>query len=488
MKKIKDFLEKLFKKQPRIKKIVDEIYKNGGTALLVGGAVRDILLNRDPKDIDIELYGLKIDEIQKILKKFGNVSLVGKSFGVLRLNGLDVDWSVPRRDSKGRKPKVELDPAMSYEDAFRRRDLTINAMGIDLKTGKLIDPFGGLQDLKDKILCAPDKKLFSEDPLRFFRVMQFVGRFEMLPDEELNKLCKKMDLSKISRERIEAEFTKLFLKSCRPSLGIEWLQKIGRLKEILPEVVALQGIKQDKKWHPEGDVYQHTLQTVDAMAAIKNASSFFAVCPEGGHSAESKDKKRLILMWAALCHDLGKPFTSKEWEPGRVSAHGHEDAGIKPAKQLLKRFVRDKELIDGVTKLVKYHMQPGQFVKNGAKPPAYKRLALKLAPITLEELTMLACADKLARNGRSMNPLGIKNCSFDHEEAKKVCSNEFKFLENARKLDVLHEVEEPVLLGRDLKGIVDPGPKMGRLLKKAYEIQIEKGIKDKRELKKRILS
>jgi tRNA nucleotidyltransferase (CCA-adding enzyme) len=479
MKKINVFLKKIFGKQPLIKKIVDEIYKEGGNALLVGGAVRDVLLNRVPKDIDIELYGLKIDEIQKILKKFGNVLIVGKSFGVLRLNGLDVDWSVPRRDSKGRRPQVEVDPDMSYEDAFRRRDLTINAMGIDLKTGKLIDPFGGLHDLEDKKLRAPDEKLFAEDPLRFFRVMQFIGRFEMEPDAQLNKICKKMDLSIISRERIESEFNKLFLKSCRPSLGIEWLRKIGRLKEILPEVDILRGIKQDTRWHPEGDVYVHTLQALDAMAAI-NRVSFF--------NKSLDEKKKLMLMWAVLCHDFGKPFTSNEWEPGRISAHGHEAAGVKPAKQLLKRFMRDKELIDGVTQLVKYHMQPGQFVKNGAKSPAYKKLAAKIAPVTLEELTMVACADKLARNARSMNPFAVEESVFDLEKAKKICENEFEFLDVAKKLDVLHAIEKPVLLGRDLKDDVESGPKMGRLLKRAYEIQIEEGIKNKRELRKRILS
>jgi len=464
-------------RMPIIKQVIDAVIAEGGRALLVGGAVRDILLNRVPKDIDIELYGLKIDEIQRILEKFGNVSMVGKSFGVFRLNGLDVDWSAPRRDSNGRKPQVELDPDMLFEDAFRRRDLTINAMGVDLQTGKLVDHFGGLQDLKDEKLCATDAKLFVEDSLRFFRVMQIVGRFEMEADAQLNKICKKMDLSTISRERIESEFNKLFLRSQRPSLGIDWLRKIGRLKEILPEVDMLCGVQQGKKWHPEGDVYIHTLQVIDAMAAI-NRSKF----------AHLNDQEKLMLMWAALCHDLGKPFTSKEWEPGKISAHGHENAGIEPTKKLLKRFTHDKDLIDRVVKLVQYHMQPGQFIENEAKGSAYKRLAAKLVPVTLEELTLLACADKLARNADSTNPLAVTNGFLDLEEAKEVCKNEFNFMQTASKLNVLRDVEAPVLLGRDLEGLVAPGPKMGRLLKKAYEIQIEEGKKNKDELKKRILT
>ena len=217
---LKAKLHKSLIKFPHVMQIIQEINAAGGRALLVGGAVRDLLLGLSPKDIDIEVHGLKIDQFQKILEKFGRVSLVGKSFGVLRLNGLDVDWSVPRKDSKGRKPKVVIDSNMSLEEAFRRRDLTVNAMGIDLITHELIDPFGGMSDLKAKQLRVTDKKLFVEDPLRFFRVMQFIGRFEMEPDAELNKICKKMDLSKISRERIEEEFNKLFLRSGSPTLGM----------------------------------------------------------------------------------------------------------------------------------------------------------------------------------------------------------------------------------------------------------------------------
>jgi len=460
--------------------IVREIDKVGGHSVLVGGAVRDLFLGLEPKDIDIEVHGLKIDQLQKILKKFGNVSLVGKSFGVLRINGLDVDWSLPRKDSKGRKPKVVIDSEMSVEDAFRRRDLTINAIGIDLVTKELVDPFGGLKDLNEKRLRVTDKKLFIEDPLRFFRVMQFIGRFEMEPDEELNKICKKMDLSGISRERIEEEFNKLFLKSKRPSLGIDWIRKVGRLKELLPEVYDLIGIEQDAKWHPEGEVYGHTLQVLDAAAAISTGVVFRA--------ETKKEREKLMLLWAALCHDLGKPGTSKKWGKGKISAYGHEKAGVPLTKKLLKRFTRDKDLIEGVCKLVEYHMQPGQFVENGAKPPAYKRLAKKLAPqITLELLAQISIADKLGRNPKGLEPLACKD-GFDIDKAKKYCKNEFAFVEKARQLKVLTQVEAPVLHGRDLMGIVEPGPKMGYLLKKAYEIQIEEGVKDKKELKKRILS
>ena len=446
--------------------IVDSINQAGGRALLVGGAVRDLFLRRPIKDSDIEVHGLKLDQIQKILERFGHVSLVGKSFGVLRLNGLDVDWSVPRRDSSGRKPSVVIDPLMPLQDAFRRRDLTINAMGIDLKSYELLDPFGGLNDLKKGILRATDPELFVEDPLRFFRVMQFVGRFEMKPDRQLNQICKKMDLSTISRERIEDEFNKLFLKSKRPSLGINWLRIIGRLKEIMPELNETIGIEQDAKWHPEGDVYIHTLEALDAVANMTIKDS----------------KQKLLFMWAALCHDLGKLKTTHDWGGGRISAYGHERAGIPLAKKLLKRFTQNKELIANVCSLVEHHMQPGQFIKNKAKSAAYKRLALKLAPnITLEMLAQFACADKLARNPAG-EPYLLQSVI-----GKKLCKDEFAFMKKAKNLNVLREVEGPILQGRDLKGLVEPGPQMGKLLKKAYEIQLEEGINDKKELEKRIL-
>ncbi len=442
-----------------VKKIVEEIDKNGGRVLLVGGAVRDLLLGLQTKDLDIEVHSLTIDQLHQILKQFGEVSLVGKAFGVLRLHGLDIDWSLPRADSAGRHPKVIIDPHMSITDAFKRRDLTINAMGIDLKTHELIDPWGGQEDIKKGILRAPDATLFVEDPLRLFRVMQFIGRFNMQPDKQLNQICVTMSLKGISVERIESEFDKLLLKSKRPSLGIRWLLEIGRLHEIFPELAATIGVQQEFDWHPEGDVFEHSMQSIDAAAALSYDS----------------DQEKLIALYATLCHDLGKVTTTEKID-GRWRSFGHEDAGVPLAKSMLKRLTRRIELIDAVAKLVKHHMDPGQFIENGAKAPAYKRLARKLAPeVTIQLLAQVALADKRGRNPSSSVPL-----TTDVPEIKE-------FLKNAEHLAVVYKPEDPVLLGRDLAGIIEPGPKMGALLKRAYEIQIDEGIKDKQELLKRIL-
>ncbi len=457
-KKIEIKLKKILNKYPLVQKIVSEINGSGGKALLVGGAVRDLLLNLEVKDLDIEIHGLRQKKLEQILKSFGSISLVGKSFGVFRLHGLDIDWSLPRKDSKGRKPTVKIDPFMSIKEAFRRRDLTINSMAIDLNSFELVDPFNGAKDLKNKILRATDKKLFIEDPLRFYRVMQFIGRFDMYPDKQLNKICQQMDIKHISRERIEEEFKKLFLKSKKPSIGIEWLHQIKRLKEILPELYDTIGIPQNPKWHPEGDVYEHTKQALDAAATFKY---------------NSNDEK-LILMWSALCHDLGKAATTK-FVDGRFISHEHEVVGEKLAKKLLKRITNNINLIETVCKLVRWHMQPGQLVEN-AKPSAYKRLALKLYPNTnLQMLSKLFLADRLGRNPKKGKPL------------KKKMPECERFEKEINELDLSTSIEKPIIQGKDLLDKIQPGPLLGKLVKFAYEIQIEEGIKNKTELKKRVL-
>jgi tRNA nucleotidyltransferase (CCA-adding enzyme) len=444
---------------PEIPVLVDAITHAGGRAILVGGAVRDLLLGMPTKDIDIEVHGISLDQLEKLLKAFGHVRLVGKQFGVLRVDGIDADFSLPRKDSKGRKPEVVIDPSMSIEDAFRRRDLTINAMGIDLKSYELLDPFGGQKDLKNGVLRAIDTQLFQDDPLRFYRVMQFMARFDMQPNKELEALCKTIDLSHVSIERIEEEFAKMLLKSNNPSIGIRWLRNIGRLKELFPEIADLINVPQRQDYHPEGDVFEHTMQAVDEAALLS----------KGLNEAD-----RLALMYAALCHDLGKVKTTKE-VGGILRSYGHAQAGERLAQDLLRRITRNNNLIETVKKLVNYHMEPLGLVLNKAKPAAYKRLARKLAPETnIAMLTLLAKADRLARKGSD----GIvPQAPLEQLDI---------FINHARDAHVEHKPEDPVLQGRDIIDIVQPGPHMGELLAKAYDIQLEEGVHDKQILKERV--
>ncbi len=462
----------------------------GGTPYLVGGCVRDVVLGCELKDADVEVHGLTVDHLEKVLKKFGHVRVIGKKFGVLRIDSLDVDWSLPRRDSKGRKPVVEIDPHMTIQMACRRRDLTMNAMAIDLyqtcrkiEAGesfksiselKIIDPYGGLNDIAAKQLNAIDEKLFLEDPLRFFRVMQFIGRFQMLPSDELNKLCAAMKLwdeqtnAPISRERIFDELKKLFLKSSRPSLGIRWLRDIGRLKEVFPEVHALIGVPQRPDYHPEGDVFEHTMQSLDAAAQ------------QSGYQATdrlSTDDEKFLILLTMFVHDLGKVSTTD----AALHCKGHEMAGVPLAEQLLKRITDDRFLIAAVKKLVKYHCAPVQLTQEGVGQKAFKRLALKLAPeVTLRHISLVGRADVLGRNAIGHEPLRMPELP---EHIKRI----ELFLQRAQEARVDQGPEKPVLLGRHLLDVIPPGDALGLLLERAYHIQIDEGIKDWQELRRRVL-
>jgi len=456
---IKKSVELLIAASFPLRALIDALCQVGAVVYLVGGSVRDIFLNVSVKDLDIEVHKISLETLESVLKKFGTVNAVGKSFGVLKLDNLPIDWSLPRFDEAGRRPQVVVDPWMDIKTAFERRDLTINAMGINLTTFELVDPFDGLNDLKMGVLRTPNPRFFVEDPLRFYRVMQFIGRFEMYPDLVLTKVCRLMDISNVSRERIESEFKKLLLQSKRPSIALHWLDEIGRLEEILPELVATKDILQEPDWHPEGDVFEHTLQTIDAAVLFDYASH----------------EEKLMIVYACLCHDLGKISTTQLIK-GRLTAYDHARQGVHYAKSLLKRITNNKTLIDGVCKLVDAHLHPYEFITGNASMSAYKRLALKLSPdVTLAMLSKVAFADKQGRNSKRGVPLSTQEPLLD------------RFLHNAERAGVLFSVERPLLQGKDLMPEVQPGPQMGILVKKAYAIQLSESIKDKAVLKKLLL-
>ena len=474
---LKRYLECILEKFPGIQDIARAIHARGGRSLLVGGTVRDLLraihasdavsnvlqaVSAEQKDLDIEVHGLTAEQLESVLKEQGPVDLIGKSFGVFRLHGLNADWSLPRTDSVGRKPTVKIDPALSMQDAFARRDLTVNAIGVDLISFELIDPFNGVDDLRQGILRSPDLARFADDPLRFYRVMQFVGRLNMIPDDALNAECTRMDISQVSRERIDEEFRKLFLRSGMPSAGLRWVHQIGRLQEILPELAATVGVEQDPVWHPEGDVFEHTMQACDAAAAI-------------AHDAYTDAYDRLTLLFATLCHDLGKVQTTERVD-GRLRSHGHEGVGADMVSQVLARMTVSKNFSAPVSKLVRYHMVPIQFIDEDASLAVYRRLADKLAPhTTLRMLANLSCADKRGRNSHAPVPL-----TAEPEAIKAFCIR-------AQEAKVFDGREEPVLQGRDLLDVIPAGERLGQLLRYAYRVQIEEGVTDKAELRQRTL-
>ncbi len=442
--------------------IARAIHAAGGRALAVGGYVRDRLLGHESKDCDIEVFGLELEALQALLEGFGRVLAVGRAFGVLRLADLDVDFSLPRRDSKVGPGTSRLrcrggSRRWISKTASRRRDLTVNSMGLDLLSGEVLDPHGGRRDLESGTLRAVDPHTFPEDPLRGLRVAQFSARLEMLPDAELIRLCRELDLAEVSPERILEEFRKLLLKGVRPSLGLAFLRESDLLRHF-PELAALVGVPQDPTWHPEGDVWTHNLMVIDEAAQLRRG-----------------DADDWPLMLGALCHDFGKPATTVLVD-GRVRSPAHAHAGIAPTRAFLQDMRAPHDAVERTCALVEHHLAPALFDKDGAKAKAYRRLSRKLggAGVTMELLARVARADHFGRT----TPDAL---------ARDFSAGE-RFLERARELEVVHEAPRDVVQGRHLiaRGL-SPGPRFGELLARCRTLQDESGWQDVEQILDRVL-
>ena len=394
-------------------------------------------------------------------REFGEVIEVGRAFGVLRLKGLDVDFSLPRRDSK-RGPghrgfDVEVQPGLNFESAARRRDLRVNSIGLDILSGHILDPFDGRADLEAKVLRATDPTHFSEDPLRALRVAQFTARLEMVPDAELIALCAELDLSEVSPERVLEEFRKLLLKGRRPSLGLKFLRQAGLL-HFFPELAALIDVPQDPLWHPEGDVWVHTLMVLDEAALLRDG---------GEHD--------LALMFGALCHDLGKPLTTVD-HGARVRSPAHDHQGLVPTASFLERMRAPVDLVNQVQTLVKHHLAPALFIANEASDKGYRRLARRLAEadVPVELLVRVAMADHF---GRSTPDALARNFPAAGQ-----------FLARTRALSIDKRPPADAVQGRHLiaRGL-RPGPEFGPLLAACRDIQDQTGWTDPERILTRAL-
>ncbi len=440
-----------FSVSPAIDSLARAIAAAGGRAVVVGGVVRDHFLGIDSKDYDLEVYGLPVADLEAVLGSFGEVIAIGRAFGVLRVKGIDADISLPRRDSKTgsghRGFIVELDPSMDFVEAARRRDLTVNAIGIDPLTGEVLDPHGGRRDLERKLLRAVDARTFPEDSLRGLRVAQFMARFEMAADPELHALCAALDLSDLPGERMWEELVKLLLKGVRPSLGFEFLRTTALLR-FFPELEAMVGVPQDAEWHPEGTVWEHTLLVVDEAAALRT----------GERDVDP------ALLFGALCHDLGKPATTVH-EDGRIRSPNHEEEGVAPTETFLARLRCPSALLEKVTALVRHHLAPANYIKQSASPRAFRRLARKLGEVglTLEDLVRLARADHFGRT----TPDALARAFPSGEE----------FLRRASELHAEDHAVKDVVMGRHLlaRGM-SPGPHIGELLRRCQAVQEETGL------------
>jgi len=417
----------------------------GGRALVVGGWVRDRLLDRPSKDIDLEVYGLPVPALRAILEQVGPVNAVGESFTVFKVAGLDV--SLPRRESKvgrgHRAFEVTGDPHLTAREAARRRDFTINAIAWDPLTGDVEDPFGGVDDLDDGLLRHVDDASFADDSLRVLRAVQFAARFELTLHPATEALCRGIPLDDLPAERVWGEVEKLLLRARRPSGGLSLAERLGVIRQLFPECQTLVGCEQEADWHPEGDVWTHTLMVVDEARARADDLPY---------------PRQVALMLGAVAHDFGKPATTA-WIDGRIRSPGHEEAGVAPALAWLDRLnvhtIGGYDVRRQVVGLVVHHLKPGMWHKapNGVGDGAFRRLAQK---VDLDLLARLARADCVGRTGE-----------FD-------CSAMDWFLDRAHRLGVEHRAPEPLLLGRHVLALgLPPGPAVGRVLAAVYERQLD---------------
>jgi tRNA nucleotidyltransferase (CCA-adding enzyme) len=431
----------------------------GGRPRLVGGCVRDWLLGLEPKDFDIEVYGLDYEALGRALAPFGPTDLVGRSFGVLkvRLVGAEYDFSLPRRESKTgtghRGFAVAPDPALTEAEAAARRDFTINAIAYDPLDNRLLDFHGGADDLKKRILRHTGPA-FVEDPLRVLRAFQFAARFELTLAPETIALCRSISgtYAELAVERVWGEWDKWATKAVKPSLGIIALKQTGWLKHF-PEIAALDGVPQEPEWHPEGDVLVHTNHCLDALVGLDSWRS-------------GPPQTRRLLSLSVLAHDFGKATTTKQAERRgklRWVSPEHEAAGGPLTETFLARIGAPLDLIPRVRQLVVNHLLHHQGAE-AYRDTTVRRLARKIEPATIDELIAVMQADHLGRP-----PLVSAETvrRLDHLRTA------------AKRLALEHAAPRPVVLGRHLISLgLHPGPQFKPALDAAFESQLDGAFYD----------
>lgn len=363
------------------RKIAEKVCKLGGRTFFVGGYVRDAIQGRSSKDIDIEVHGITPRDLCEILDSLGKRIEIGESFGIFGLKGYSLDIAMPRKEkNRGhghRDFEVFVDPFIGTEGASRRRDFTVNAMMQDVLTGEIIDPFGGKSDLEKGIIRHVDEETFAEDPLRVLRCAQFAARFEFEIAPETISLCRTMNLSALSKERIMGEMEKALLKAHKPSIFFETLREMNALDIWFPELKALIGVEQNPKHHAEGDVWVHTMMVLDVATEY---------IPYVGNP--------LGFMLSVVCHDFGKAVCT-EIVNGEIHAYKHEDEGIPIAERFMRRITNEKDLIRYVLNMTEHHMRPNVLAAdNSAIKSTNKLFDMSVDP---KGLICIAIADGLGK-------------------------------------------------------------------------------------------
>ena len=445
-------------------KIIELLEQNGATeVLLVGGFVRDAFLNIHSKDYDVEVYGLSYSQIRQILSPHFRVDIVGQAFGVLKV-GRDVDVALPRRESKnglGHKGfNVESASTLTPQEAFARRDFTINAIGMR-RDGSFCDPFDGIGDLKRKLLRATSPA-FKDDPLRVLRGMQFAARFGFSTDSQTLQYCREVlpEYPTLSKERVYEEWRKWAVKGKYPEIGLAFLYDSGWVA-VFPEIAALINCPQNPDWHPEGDVWTHTLAVCSQAAKIVRA-----------FKPELTEEEKLYVMFAALAHDFGKPATTRLDENGTLRSLKHDKVGAPIARGFFEKMRAPTRVSQTVEKLVNEHMT--DIVAPSVR--AIQRLANRLAPANIKLWALLRQADAMGCGSpeRHLSPQIDLSALSGEPVAKKIKFQIDFWLEAAERIQLKESAPRPLVNGRDLIPLgVKSGPQMGKILKLAFEAQLD---------------
>ncbi len=433
--------EKSIQKSQELARLVSS---GGGRAYYVGGFVRDRLLGKENKDIDIEVHGITPEKLEKILDSLGKRIEFGKSFGVYGLTGYNIDIAMPRKEiltgSGHRDFKIDIDPFIGTEKAAMRRDFNVNAIMQDILTGELIDHFSGERDLRAGVLRHVNDKAFGEDPLRVLRGAQLAARFNFTIAPETVELCKKTDLNSLSGERVFDELKKALLKAEAPSLFFENLRLMNQLSVWFCEVERLIGVPQHSVYHKEGDVWTHTMLALDEAAKRRNYVS-----------------RPLYFMLSALVHDFGK-ITATKFIKGEYHAYSHENEGLPLVKKFLQRITNEKELHSYVVNMTMLHMKPNTLARDNSSVKATNKMfdSAKCP----EDLILLSECDANGKIPR--NPY--------HETAE--------FLKE--RLMIYREyMSRPYVTGKDLIQLgIKPGEKFSELLNYAHKLRLA-GIEKK---------
>jgi len=443
------------------KKILDDLASHG-RVYLVGGIVRDMLLygTVDYHDVDVEVYDIEMNELEKILSKYGNVNTVGKSFGILKLDVLpNFDFALPRIEYKNgdthKDFDVIVDKNLDLEIASLRRDFTVNAIMYDYAGDEIIDLHHGLEDLNNRCLKMVNKDTFQEDPLRVLRLAQFISRLEFGVDEETKSVCKDMVekgmLKHLSNERVLEEYNKL-LMSHIPSLGIIFLLEIGALFKPLKRLVDCH---QRLDYHPEGNVMNHTLLVVDLAALCKEKTSW-----------------PLAFMWGAFLHDIGKPkVTTPE---GR--APGHNESGVEVFDEYFSSVFNNKKMKKYIKTMIYYHMHLMNMVRNNSKDYSFYKLLKGIDGIMpIYDLVYISKCDKLGRLANRPETI-VQLDDFIQDRVSRLGDQALKPVVNGEDLLALgfHE-------GKEFKELLDWAYDL-QMRGHSYEsiIQLLKGKKDGR--------